>query len=229
LVAAVVLAAVDGADAAVVHDRDEVGDVLVDGVVEHRHLRVACFQAGQAVYAGVRVPLRLRHARQATGTGGWLPGFWGAAAAGGLRRTLAAMSDDDDAPAAPSAAVPAAPAIVPPVSKGWSEQDRRTLIITIAGTLAANVATVLLVGAALAWVHSGKTQGSQLLVPTLGALVVGPVAIVMGSFSRRRARRVGTSFLWGEPWLNGWPVIVLGWLVELVAVMTLIGLAAGVK
>ena len=131
------------------------------------------------------------------------------------------MSDDDDTP-------PAAAAVVPEAGKGWSEQDRRTLIITAGGTLAANLVTVILVGAALALVHLSKTRGSRLLIPTLVAVVAGPVGIVIGTFLRRWA---GPFEVWGDNswWGYGWLMIVLGWLLELVAVMILIGLAAGVK
>src|SRR5271165_5098465 len=56
-VEAVVLAAVDRVDSAVVHDRDEVGDLLIARVVEHRYLGMSCRLAGQAVYAGMRARL----------------------------------------------------------------------------------------------------------------------------------------------------------------------------
>ena len=74
---------------------------------------------------------------------------WGAAVLSG------AMTDDTDAP-------PAAAAAVPEADKGWSEQDSRTLIITICGTLAANLATVILVAAAIAFVRWGRSPASNL-------------------------------------------------------------------
>jgi len=57
------------------------------------------------------------------------------------------MSEDDDTP--PPVVMPAREA-----TSGGSEQDRRTLIITI-GTLAANSAKLILVSAALKFVHLG--------------------------------------------------------------------------
>jgi hypothetical protein len=62
------------------------------------------------------------------------------------------MNDDDETPpAAPTAAVPQA-------KTGWSEQDRRTLMITFAGGLAANLAAVFLVGVAIVFVHLAKSE-----------------------------------------------------------------------
>ena len=64
------------------------------------------------------------------------------------------MSDHDDTPAA-------GPPAAPEARKGWSEEDRRMLIITIAGGLAANLGTVILVGGAIALVHVGKASAGQ--------------------------------------------------------------------
>jgi hypothetical protein len=145
-----------------------------------------------------------------------------------LRRTLAAMSDDDDTP-------PAAAVAAPEASKGWSKQDWRMLVITIGGTLAANIVTVILVGGALAFVHLSKTSGaaeSRLLVVTLGVMGLGLVVIVVGTVFLRLRDDAETGLLGivgTLSWWYGWLVIVTGCLMELIAVMILIGLAAGVK
>ena len=91
------------------------------------------------------------------------------------------MCDDDDTPHAPAATVPAA-------SKGWSEQDRRTLIITIAGGLATNLGTVILVGAAIALVHLSNASIGSRLASVLIGLAGGLITFVSGSYMRRGPR-----------------------------------------
>ncbi len=107
--------------------------------------------------------------------------------------------------------------------KGWSEQDRRTLIITFGSTLAANLVTVLFVGIALAYVHAHRTHGSHFLVENLIFLGVGLLSIAVGNFIKRGAVTADTA------WFSGWFLVVLGGIWELVTVMSLIGLAAGVR
>ncbi len=140
------------------------------------------------------------------------------------------MSDDDDTPAAAAAAAP-------DVGKGWSEQDRRTLIITIVGTLAANIATVILVGGAIALAHmnkAGQTESAALLAG-LGGVGIGLFLIVIGiviglvfrrsgRLARERGLPVPNSLRW-----FGWSMIVLGCVGALWSAMILLGLAAGVK
>ena len=92
-----------------------------------------------------------------------------------------------------------------PRGGGWSEQDRRTLIITIVGGLAANLATVILVGGALAWVRVGKTSGaadSKLLVEALGYMAFCLVMIPFGT----PVRFHGSAGLWSgwAGWVNWW-------------------------
>ena len=162
------------------------------------------------VAAGVRL-----HGGKATDTGEWLLGFSGSAAAGGLRRTLAAMSDDDNTP-------PAATAVVPEARTGWSEQDRNTLIITIVGTFAANVSTVILLGAGIAILHLYHRPAWYGL-DMLGYAAVGLLAVAFGNFIRRKfgddnVLRAG-----------GWVVVGAGSLAVLLAMLVLAGLAAGVK
>lgn len=133
-----------------------------------------------------------------------------------LRRTLAAMSDDHDT-------LPAAAAAAPKASKGWSEQDRRTLIIAVVGGLAANLGTVILVGAAIALVHLNRAEGakdSALLAGTLVFIAFGLCMVALGAVLRHV--HVLSAF-------SGWSMIWTGWLMILLAVMILIGLAAGVK
>ena len=90
------------------------------------------------------------------------------------------MSDDDDASDISPVAVPEVSPAAPEVGKGWSEQDRRTLIITIGGTLSANVATVVLVGAAIAFVRLGKGPVTAwYLFGTLGFAVAGLLVTVL--------------------------------------------------
>lgn len=125
------------------------------------------------------------------------------------------MSDDDDTS-------PAAAVAVPEASKGWSEQDRRTLIITIVGGLAANLGTVILVGAAIALAKLNRTPAttnSGIVAGSLIVLITGLTLIVGGTLLRRRL-----DMLW-----SGWFLIAAGCLSGLIGVLTLIGVAAGVK
>jgi hypothetical protein len=136
------------------------------------------------------------------------------------------MSDDDDTPGGAEGAVPEA-------GKGWSEQDRRTLIITIVGTLAANIATVILVGGAIAAARlnkAGQTESAAVL-GWLGGAGIGLFIFVVGLVLRRRGRRARERVLPGPSLLllAGWYAIVLGGVWVLWSVMILVGLAAGVK
>jgi hypothetical protein len=132
------------------------------------------------------------------------------------------MSDDDDTP----------PAVAPEARSGWSEQDRRTLIITIAGGLAANIATVILVGGAIALVHTGKAPSGYRLVVALVFVAIGAGLMVIGGVSRRARgarRRSGVAGLLDPYGAWGWPLLGLGSVVLLEGVLILTGLAAGVK
>ena len=114
------------------------------------------------------------------------------------------------------------PPAAPEVSKGWSEQDRRTLIITVIGGLVANLGTVILVGAAIALVRINKDHGQMLLLALI-SVAFGLVLIVFGS--RALNRRGPDSWPRGAAWM----LIAAGCLLELEAVLVLTGLAAGVK
>jgi hypothetical protein len=160
-----------------------------------------------------------------------------------LPRNLAAMSDDDDASDVSPVAVPEVSPAVPEVSKGWSEQDRRTLIITIGGTLAANLATVILVAAAVGIVHSFNNPGTKAglkslgvgirVTPSLAALattVASVLSIAYGS-AVVRGRDPLARLLRGQPASKtaGKWFIWAGSLAALEAMLILTGLAAGVK
>jgi uncharacterized membrane protein len=108
-----------------------------------------------------------------------------------------------------------------PQNGSWSEADRRMLMITIAGGLAANVGTVLIVGLAIVVLHYVRS-GPQ--APGGPWAVIG-VAFVLSGL--------------GGAWLNAssqnphrqrW-VAGLVWTlpVVIVAFLVLVGLAAGVK
>ena len=101
-------------------------------------------------------------------------------------------------------------------------------MITIVGQLAANVGTVLIVGAALALVH--EAGGSlQAVGPLVIAVVLGSSGLVLGVAVRR-----GRGSTWSSvprrvrPWFS-WPLVVLGWLVLVEALLIVTGMAAGVK
>jgi hypothetical protein len=126
------------------------------------------------------------------------------------------MSDDDDTTQAAATAIPEA-------GSGWSEQDRRTLIITIVGGLAANVGTVILVGAAIAFVRVSKDHAGQVLGTTV-LLALASAAIAIGHAGRhlRRPREK-------VPPRLAWTVLRMGGLAMTMAALILTGLAAGVK
>ena len=90
---------------------------------------------------------------------------------------------------------------------------------------------MILVGAAIAFVHHSKKSSIYQLVVALVGLAAGLVAIVL-STAAKRARDAG-SRLPGPPGLSAffedWTVRWAGWLVALEAVLVLTGLAAGVK
>jgi hypothetical protein len=112
----------------------------------------------------------------------------------------------------------------PQAGRAWSEQDRRTLVITLTGTLVANVATVILVGAAIGFVHFAKHHGGHSsLLSSLVLCGFGLIVIALGIFVRRidrddRSLRV-----------TGGLVFAMGLLLVVESVLFLTGLAAGVK
>ena len=97
------------------------------------------------------------------------------------------------------------------------------LIITIVGGLAANVGTVILVGAAIAFVHlNAGHPDARYVLAALGSGVFALVAIAFGIFLRRDRDYAALRVL-------GWALIVTGTVLVLVLVLILTGLAAGVK
>jgi hypothetical protein len=94
------------------------------------------------------------------------------------------------------------------------------LVITIGGGLAANVATVILVGAAIAFVHLARGAPVVWVLPlTLCLAVAGIFGIAAGNLQRRHpSRRV-----------SGWITIAMASPLLLEAVLFWIGLASGVK
>jgi hypothetical protein len=142
-------------------------------------------------------------------------GFWS-------RRTLAAMSDDDDT-------LDAAAAAAPEPGKGWSEQDRRTLIITVAGGLAANVGTVILVGGAIAFVHLSRGGSVGWRLATALVLAIGGLSMAAVGNALRRGRIFGSRRRDLQARFTNWVLVVFGWLWVLEAMLIVVGLAAGVK
>jgi len=108
------------------------------------------------------------------------------------------MSDDDSALAGAAA---------PEAGKGWSKQDQRTLIITVGGGLAANLGTVVLVGAAIAVVRQTKSTSSQELVFALIYAAVSLVIVAIGTALRRgisSGLRSQSCRSGDIPWAGGW-------------------------
>lgn len=132
------------------------------------------------------------------------------------------MSDDDDTEAASAAADPEA-------SKGWSEQDRRTLVITFAGGLAANLVAVLLVGAVLAFVHLARHNWSSsgLVIEALVITVIGALLIGSGYVRGRKSLTGPVTQLTDPP--TWWVVGAVGAVFLLMGLLFLTGLAAGVN
>jgi hypothetical protein len=91
------------------------------------------------------------------------------------------------------------------------------------GTLAANVATVILVGTAIAVVRLKNGQIPTWYLPvTLGFAVAGLLGIARGNVLRRDRDDGLMRFL-------GWVLVIAGSVVALEMVMVWVGLAAGVK
>jgi hypothetical protein len=131
------------------------------------------------------------------------------------------MSDDDDSSQAASAAGPEAPDPAPGSQQGWREQDRRTLIISIASGLAANLGTVVLVGAALAFVHMG--HGTRRRYTAAVQVFVSLAAIAFGIILLVRAAPRWRVFVGGLVVYRGGLAGAAG------GVLIVTGLAAGVK
>jgi hypothetical protein len=108
------------------------------------------------------------------------------------------------------------------------------LIISIVGGLAANLATVIIVGAAIGFVHQYRVESSvKQLFLVLVFIFFGSLGVVVGNVWRNAART--ERYLGGpralELWLPpfGWVFVGMGSLLMVEAVLILTGLAAGVK
>jgi len=68
-----------------------------------------------------------------------------------------------------------------PRREQWSAEDRRILVITIAGGLAANLGTVLIVGLGLAYLHHQRSKGvsAPAVVGAAGILAVISAAVLV--------------------------------------------------
>ena len=133
------------------------------------------------------------------------------------------MSDDDDSRDTAAAAAAEVSDNWPEAIKGWTDQDRRTLIITIVGGLAANLGTVILVALAIAFVrlHQNGRNGYDVVAMVAGSLL----GIAFGVYVLTRIP--ATSRVSGR--LAGWLIIAMGWLIVVLALLILTGLASGVK
>ena len=117
----------------------------------------------------------------------------------------------------------------PPKQGSWGAGDRRMLLITIAGGLAANIGTVLIVGLALAylhWLRSGPPPHQVLLLSLAGIVISvagSGVLIVLAKYGPQ---------VWGEGnavRFTLWWVTALVALLMFVSLLLLVGDAAGVK
>ena len=113
-----------------------------------------------------------------------------------------------------------------------ADEDRRLVLVTFAGTLAANLVTVVIVGGALAFIHSLRSSGVG-YGPWPLAIVfgVGPVALYamakwgMPGAIKERLKEPFEPFPFSAVQYARF-TIVLGWLY---AALILIGEAAGIK
>jgi hypothetical protein len=146
------------------------------------------------------------------------------------------MSDGESPEAAP-AAIGQGPGSSPDQradasQRGWlSAADQRTLIITIAGTLVANVGTVVVVGGALAMVHHfnsanvPKQRHADLVSFLVFSILVAALSLGLGiGLWRMRSEfnKLWERILW-------W--IYMGYMVVgfLAVILFWVGVAAGVK
>jgi hypothetical protein len=102
------------------------------------------------------------------------------------------------------------------------------LLITVGGGLAANLATVIVVAIAIGaarYLFRTAAHYKGYPYPALAyGTVVGPAAIVLGVYMRRRSEDSG--------WTMSWPgrmFIIFGAIELVVSVLVWLGLAAGIK
>jgi hypothetical protein len=107
----------------------------------------------------------------------------------------------------------------------WTADDRKILVITVVGSVAANLATVLLVGLAVALLRLVRPAAGQGPVWLFYAAAVGTLLLTGFAISRpevRQLTRPGGSKVSRAS-------IALNAAVFLEALLILVGLAAGVK
>jgi hypothetical protein len=105
--------------------------------------------------------------------------------------------------------------------RGWRDEDTRLLFITFAGTIAANLATVLIVALAVLAERYEITQYHSIGGYFLGGLPYAVLlAIILWTIWRRRGTRPGLSF---------WLFWIIGLAAMMLTLLTLIGIALGVK
>jgi hypothetical protein len=116
-----------------------------------------------------------------------------------------------------------------PKREHWSAQDRRLLLITIMGGLAANLGTVLIVGLGLAYLHHQRSKGisSTALLGAAGLLAVICAAVfapVIFWARRETAKRHRSWVRW-----SAWSLAAVLAASVLLFLCVLVGVAAGVK
>jgi hypothetical protein len=122
-----------------------------------------------------------------------------------------------------------------PASTWMSADDWRLLVITFAGTVAANLVTVLLVGLALALVHEQSKSGGgpdrvPLALTSAGvSLLIGLAAVLFGRYGK--LAKLAKQY---PKWRTGRRIfyaVTLGFagVYFLASMFTFIGLASGIK
>lgn len=115
-----------------------------------------------------------------------------------------------------------------PKREQWSAEDWRILVITVAGGLAANLGTVLIVGLGLAYLHQRHSNGisSTDLVGAVGlvAVICAAVFVPVIFWARRETAK-------GNRWVRwcAWTLAAVLAVSVLLFLCVLVGVAAGVK
>ena len=123
----------------------------------------------------------------------------------------------------------------PTKRESWSAEDSRLLLITIAGGLAANIGTVLMVGASLAYIHwaqSGPHPASvhqeveQILLVAAIAYVPLVTYFIFLFWARKNPERSWVAQPGPKAMRGGIAALALS---SLMILLVLVGAAAGVK
>jgi hypothetical protein len=102
----------------------------------------------------------------------------------------------------------------------WSSEDTRSLMITFGSTLAANIATVMVVGVALVIAHSSRHVATHDLVEwTVLAVVCLPI-FTLGLLLRR---------VMGDSRYSSWLIVTSATIVLIIMILIWLGRAAEVK